>query len=116
MVTGKDEKRDYSEYSLPRIIELAEQGQVRYFSKTVEHQAENLSFSPEDVCNCLAELNEGCFCHSVKYANQKFWMDVYHIFCQGQSGHQDNLYIKLKLDRDCIWIYLASFHQKDRFI
>lgn len=108
--------RDYCRYSLARIIELAKQGKVRYLSTTVEHQAEDLSFSPEDVHMCLASLTEDHFHHSVKYASQKSWMDIYYIECRGQSHHQDQLYIKLKLNRDCIWIYLASFHQKERFI
>jgi hypothetical protein len=112
MVTDKDEMRNTPEYSIQRIRELAASGHVRYMSTTVERDVQNLEYIPDDVHECLARLDKSHYYNSIRYAGRKYWLDVYHITCQGQTAFQDNLYIKLKLDRDCIWIDLASFHRE----
>lgn len=114
MVIGKDETRNDREYSLDRIRELAKSGCVRYLSTRVQQDIENLEFSPNDVHQCLERLEDRHYQKSIKYVDRKHWLDIYHITCQGQTDNQDNLYIKLKLNRDCIWIELASFHKEGR--
>lgn len=113
MVTEKDEeRRDRAEYSLKRIREMAAQGNVRYLSSRVTMDVENLEFTPDNVHECLRALEEKHFRGSVRYEGSRVWLDEYLITCKGQRDISDNLYIKLKLDRDCIWIYLASFHRE----
>lgn len=113
MVTKKDEeRRDRPEYSLRRIREMAGQGKVRYLSARVTMDVENLGFTPDDVHECLGALEAKHFRGSVRYEGSRVWLDEYLISCSGQRDISDNLYIKLKLDRDCIWIYLASFHRE----
>jgi motility quorum-sensing regulator / GCU-specific mRNA interferase toxin len=114
MVIGGDETRNDPEYSIARLRELAEDGCVRYLSTRVEQDIENLDFLPEDVHRCLARLENRHYQHSIKYAGRNYWLDIYYITCQGQTDDQDNLYIKLKLNRDCIWVELASFHRERR--
>lgn len=113
MVTIKDEeRRDRPEYSLQRIREIAAQGKVQYLSSRVTMDVENLEFTPDDVHECLRALEAKHFRGSVRYEGSRAWLDEYLICCKGQRDSSDNLYIKLKLDRDCIWIYLASFHRE----
>lgn len=113
MVTGKEEeRRDKPAYSLQRIRDLATQGKVRYLSARVTMDVENLEFAPENVHCCLRALEAKHFRGSVRYEGSKFWLDEYLITCTGQRDIPDNLYVKLKLDRDCIWIDLASFHRE----
>lgn len=113
MVTQKEEeRRDRPEYSLHRVREMAAQGNVRYLSSRVTTDVENLEFTPDNVHECLRALEERHFRGSVRYEGTRAWLDEYLITCKGQRDIGDNLYIKLKLDRDCIWIYLASFHRE----
>lgn len=112
MVTCKDDTRDYPNYSIQRIRELAASGHVRYMSTRVEQDIENLEFNPDDVHQCVANIEESHFQNSIRYAGRNYWLDVYHITCQGRTAYQDELYIKLKLNRNCVWIELASFHRE----
>ena len=73
---------------------------------------ENLDFAPEDVHRCLQALEDTNFRGSVRYKGSKFLLDEYLVACTGQREISDNLYIKLKLNRDCVWIDLASFHRE----
>ena len=109
MVSVKEERRSNKEYSLNRIRELAEQGQVDYMFRRVTRHVENLGYSPDDVHKCLSCLGEENYRGTVRY-DGKLWLDEYLISYIGPTGHTDELYIKLKLNRDCIVIQLASFH------
>jgi len=113
MVADNDEqKRSRAEYSLNRVRELASNGAVRYGSNRVFLDTENLEYAPSDVHQCLACLEQRNYRGSVRYAGQRFWWDEYLITYVSPSGHQDDLYIKLKLDRDCITVVLGSFHEE----
>lgn len=91
---------------------MAAQGNVRYLSSRVTVDVENLEFTPDDVHECLRTLEERHFRGSVRYEGSRGWLDEYLITCKGQHEISDNLYIKLKLGRDSIWIGLASFHRE----
>jgi len=109
MVSSKEERRDKKEYSLDRIRELSERGDVMYLSSRVTRDVENLNYSPDDVHQCLSCLEEENYRGTVRY-DSKPWLDEYLISYTGPTGHTDNLYIKLKLNCDCVVIQLASFH------
>jgi len=49
---------------------------------------------------------------SICYEKYSGWFDVYHCAWQLADQPTDPLYLKLKLDRDCITIVLASFHRE----
>lgn len=117
MVTKSDqdpvpERRSEAEYSLSRVCELAKQGCVRYGGRNVQRDIENLSYAPEDVQKCLQLLTDCHFHHAERYAPGGPWLDVYHVAYPGPTGVVDELYVKLKLDRDCILVVLASFHRE----
>lgn len=109
MVSDKEERRDKKEYSLGRIKELAEWGNVMYLSSRVTKHVENLGYSPDEVHKCLSCLKEENYRGTVRY-DGKPWLDEYLISYTGPAGQTDDLYIKLKLNRDCVVIQLASFH------
>jgi len=109
MVSSEEERRDKKEYSLERIKELAESGDVMYLSSRVTKHVENLEYSPCHVHDCLSLLEEENYRGTIRYNNGP-WLDEYLISYKGPTGHVDDLYIKLKLNRDCIVIELASFH------
>jgi len=111
-VGADPERRSSSEYSLEHIRSLAQRGMVRYGSRSVTRDVENLSYAPEDVHKCLQTLNACHFQHSLRYAPGSAWLDVYHLTYNAPTGDVDDLYIKLKLDRDCVVVILASFHRK----
>lgn len=111
MVTQDKESRDRPEYSLERIRALAAQGCVQYAGTRVEGDVMNLGYAPEDVHQCLQVL-DGCHFHeAVRYPTTRHWLDVYRIRYPRPDGGVDPLYIKLKLNRDCVVIVLQSFHR-----
>jgi hypothetical protein len=71
---------------------------------------ENFGYSFEAVCECLAKLAPEHFHRSERYEPTGLWLDVYLMPYRAPTGHDDSLYIKLKLDRDCLNIVLHSFH------
>ena len=109
MVSSRERKKT-PEYSLVRIHELAEAGEWAYGSRRVARHIENLGYSPDDVGACLVSLREAHYRGTVRYENAPVWLDEYLISFKGPSGHVDDLYIKLKLNRDGLLILLASFH------
>jgi len=110
MVMEEEERRQRPEYSLDRVRELAREGRVSYGSSRVTRHVENLEYAPEDVHRCLACLEPSHYRGSVRYEGTGPWLDEYLITFIGPRGCTDDLYIKLKLNRDCILIVLASFH------
>lgn len=109
MVSATEKRRDKQEYSLDRIRELAKQGAVSFLSSRVTRHVENYGYTPDDINECLASLKIDNYRESICYQGRT-WLDVYLISYTGSSGSTDDLYIKLKLDRDCILVLLASFH------
>lgn len=117
MVTQITLRKAAADYSLTRIHALAAQGQVEYVGAS-ERDIGNLEYLLSDVCRCLQCLGQANFSHSERYTETGSWRDVYRI--RYPSPKQpidedeecvDDLYIKLRLDRDCVVIYLHSFHQ-----
>ncbi len=111
MVSNKEERKDKREYSLNRIKELAARGSVMHLSTRVTKHIENLGYSPDDVNECLMALQDDNYRGTIRYQG-RIWLDEYLISWNGPTGFTDDLYIKLKLDRDCIVIQLASFHRE----
>ncbi len=109
MVSNAEKKRNKQEYSLDRIRTLAKQGAVAFMSSRVTRHVENYGYTPDDVNDCLASLKIDNYHESICYQG-KTWLDVYLVSYTGSSGNTDDLYIKLKLNRDCILVLLASFH------
>lgn len=104
------EKRQKAEWSLSRIHELAAQHLIAYASSRVQNTTDALSYGVESVCECLSRLTPKHFQHAVRYSEADPWLDVYLIKHRGPVDHEDPLYIKLKLNRDCVLIVLCSFH------
>jgi motility quorum-sensing regulator/GCU-specific mRNA interferase toxin len=113
MVRSPDpERRATAVYSGLRVRELAKQGRVHYGSRRVQLDVENLGYAPEDVHRCLQVLNDCHFKHAERYAAAGPWFDVYLVPYSGPNGVVDDLYVKLKLDRDCVVVVLASFQRE----
>jgi len=113
MVSEFPRRRKTSEYSLNAVHRLAANGKVAYGSNDVQKDIDNLRFSLDDVCNCLQSLSVEDYKQSVNYDDHKGWLDVYLCkwsLSKNSSANTEKLYIKLKLNRDCITIVLASFH------
>jgi hypothetical protein len=104
------EKRDAPEYSLDAIRRLAEFEQVEYRGKKVPYDVARLEFDLDDVCHCLQTLQAHNFAHSIRYENFPRWHDVYKLSYRKSHGRSIDLYIKLRLSRDCVVIELCSFH------
>ncbi len=107
---GRGEKRDAPEYSLDAVRRLAEFRQIEYRGRKVPRDVARLGFNLDDVCQCLQTLQAHHFAHSVRYENFRRWHDVYKPRYQMSDGRAIDLYIKLRLSRDCIVIELCSFH------
>jgi len=106
-------KRIKREYSLEAVRRLASEQKVSYGSRDVIRDTENFGYSLDDVCNCLASLQEDDYHESVDYGDKRGWLDVYKCSWPAPVAPEsriDNLYVKFKLNRDCILIVLASFH------
>ena len=110
MVTQQNEVRVKPECALARVKELAAEQAVSYGGRRVQNHVANLSYSFEAVCECLTQLTAAHFKHSERYGPDGPWHDVFLMKYRGPAGHDDDLYIKLRLDRDCLCILLFSFH------
>jgi hypothetical protein len=122
MVTNDErhtERREARTCSLERIRELASQEQVAYGGIKVEKDIRDLRYSLQDVCRCLQTLEEDEFSHAERYGHgpKEVWLDVYFttmIFVDERGREfEDELYIKLKLNADCIAVVLMSFHPEN---
>ena len=111
MVTQGNETREKPACALSRIIELAAEQAVIYGSSRVQNHIDALGYSFEAVCECLVQLRPDDFKEAVRYGNGP-WLDVYLMSYNGPDNQCDPLYIKLKLDRDCVCIVLCSFHRE----
>ena len=69
-----------------------------------------LRFNLDDVLDCLQKLQSHHFAHSIWYESFPRWHDVYKPVYRARDGRTINLYIKLRLNRDCVVIQLCSFH------
>lgn len=107
---SEKERRDEAEYSLDGIRRLAEFGQIELRGRRQRRHLAELDYQLEDVCECLIALQEHHFSHSERYENVRLWHDVYKICHTGRDGVTHDMYIKMRLDRDCIVIELCSFH------
>ena len=110
MVTKDADNRTYPTYALEQIQRLAGTRDVGYGTRKAQVDAQNLSYTIEDICECLQALSTNHFHHSEKYPGFPIWHDVYLISYSGPSGCIDELYVKLKLSKDCVLVTLTSFH------
>jgi hypothetical protein len=77
----------------------------------VQSNAAALGYGLDDVSRCVEQLLASDFRHAIRYPGSTRWMDVYHTeFRLSGRDADDDLYIKLSLDRDCVVVDLASFH------
>lgn len=113
MVTRKGSR----EYSLSRVRELAEGQNVLYAhsKKATKDIEDRLNFSFKDVCDRIAMLRKEHYQESLNYGDRKGWLDVYLIPLDSYLGNTENLYIKLKLDRDCCQVIVISFHPEGEY-
>lgn len=107
---GAGEKKDAPEYSLDGIRRLAEFRQVEYRGKKVLRDIASLGLDLEEVCLCLQTLQPHHFAHAVRYDNFPRWHDVYKTRYRTRDDRELDLYVKLRLSRDCVVIELCSFH------
>lgn len=108
--TDAHTKRETPEYSLDQIRRLAGFRQIEYRGKKVPRDVASLGYNMEDVCQCLISLQKHHFVHSIWYGNFPRWHDVYKLHFTDDSGIKHDLYIKLRLSKDCVLIELCSFH------
>ncbi|MDA3935010.1 MAG: type II toxin-antitoxin system MqsR family toxin [Gammaproteobacteria bacterium] len=107
---NNEDKRDTPEYSLDQIRLLAGFRQIEYRGRGVGIDIASLGYNMEDVCQCLIALQKHHFAHSIWYSNFPRWHDVYKLQYSGNDGVNHDLYIKLRLSKDCVLIELCSFH------
>lgn len=112
MVSQDQERRDYPCYLLDQIRTLAATGCVRYAGTRVTLDVDNLGFGLDEVCACLSSLAEDHFCHSERYQPGGRWHDVYRRAWSARAGVVDDLYIKLRLGRNCLIVDVCSFHRE----
>jgi hypothetical protein len=107
---GVGETRNECEYSLEGVRRLAGFQQVRFMSRRIQRHVDALGFGLEEVCVRLSSLCEANFHHSERYADDQRWHDVYLLPHPAAANLNERIYIKFRLDRDCVWIELCSFH------
>jgi hypothetical protein len=101
MVTQDEERRRTPTCNLETVKELAAQGSVTYVGGQVQKDIDALGLDDEGVCARLCSLQPSHYHYSIRYQGFDLWLDVYLI-----AG----LYVKLKLDRNCLTVALHSFH------
>jgi len=111
MVT-EEEYRDYPQYALDSVRELAAAGAVMYGFSKVESNVASLGYDLNDVCTCLGLLESKHYQKSVRYNKRGPWLDVYliQVKFKGAAEFNDDLYIKLTIDMQRMIVVLASFH------
>jgi hypothetical protein len=103
------ERKDSPTYALTRVKELAASESVSLTGRSTR-DSQDLGYSFEEVCRCVSELEPQDFDHSVRYETNWFWFDVYKMRNQTSRRRIDDLYIKIRLNRDCILVTVHSFH------
>jgi hypothetical protein len=101
MVTDGEERRRVATCNLDTVKALAAQGSVTYFGGNIQKDIDELGLDDEGVCARLCSLQPSHYDHSIRYGAFELWLDVYLI-----AG----LYVKFKLDKDCLSVALHSFH------
>ena len=111
MVTPNPEKRTTREYSLDAIHRLARSKSVPLSGKPLR-DSENLGHTLDSICECLLGLEPRHYHESVNYHNKLGWFDIYKLRWPAPTKHNqfDDLYIKLRLDRNISYLILNSFH------
>lgn len=110
MVTTPLERNDRPAHSLDRIKELAAEEAVIYAGRDVQRDADGLGYSFEDVCRCITELEQRDFSQSIRYTPHGEWHDVYLMSYEHPKRCIRDLYLKLRLTRDCLLVTVCSFH------
>lgn len=110
MVTQFTEVRDYAQYSLDRIHELAASGCVYFYNRSVQHDVDKFGYDFDEVCTCLQLLKASNFERAGRYGDASIWHDVYTLEHQAPAGYVDRLYIKLSLSKSCLVVNIFSFH------
>lgn len=105
------EKYATPRYSLQAMQDLTAIGAIAYAGPTVERDIQNLGYSDDDVCHCIRILNSSDFRESAYFDDTRIWCDVYRITVRAFDRHSDDLYIKLKLNRNCTQVVICSFHR-----
>ena len=108
--TERKERRNEAEYSLDGIRRLAGFKQIELRGRRLRRHLGELGYELDDLCDCLVSLQKHHFSHSERYHNYRRWHDVYKMRHAGKDGVSHDMYIQLRLDRDCIVIELCSFH------
>ena len=111
MVTSNPEKREKREYSLDAIHRLARR-RCLFVADKPERDSRNLGHTVDSVCECLLGLEPQHYHESINYHDEQGWFDIYKLRWPAPTKHNqfDDLYIKLRLDRDISYIILTSFH------
>lgn len=110
VVRGVAEKRNAPEYSLEGVYRAAAIGQVYYTSTRVQRHVDDLCLTDGEVWELLSQLRPEHFDCSIRYEQFRKWHDVYLLPHPVPANPSERLYIKFRLDRDCVWIELCSFH------
>jgi hypothetical protein len=111
MVTPSQLTRETPEYSLAEVRAAAEAKALDFVSFKVQSDIAAISYPIEEVCRCLAGLEEKDFSHAERYVNDLRWNDVYKLARKGElSGKTHDLYIKFKMKDKRLTIVLCSFH------
>jgi hypothetical protein len=102
MVTqGEERHRDGPCNNLDTVKRLAAEGSLVYVGEDVQKDVDKIGLDDEGVCARLQTLELSHYDCSIKYGKFPVWLDVYLI-----AG----LYVKLKLDKNCLNVALHSFH------
>lgn len=104
------ETKDECEYSLDAVARLARLQQVRFMYRRIQRHLDNLGYGVDEVCVRLGALRQVDFHRSERYKNDMRWHDVYVLPQPVSANARERLYIKFRIDPDCVWIELCSFH------
>ena len=102
-------------YSLSDARKAAQKGNV-YLDRNAKKDSANLGYSQEDICKCMASLQESDFHKSIDYGpdertGARIVCDVYKMRFRVNDSRIDDLYIKFRLAaKSHLWI--ASFKQE----
>lgn len=112
MVTESQLRKPTKEYPLDTVRKLAAAERLDFGGWKAYDDSVRLKYTFEDVCACLARLDESHFSHAERYPNDMRWHDVYKVKRDrnDSSGLVTDLYIKFVVTGERIAIYVYSFH------